>query len=131
MLEVFVDAATAGTPKVSAVGVFIKGEGHLVKWSEYVGEMDNHMAEFTALVKGLELARDLSSQMVSIKSDSQVAVEAFDRGFTKNPKFKPLLEEALRLSEGFDYCFIKWIPDSQNRAADDLARTKLRAHKKK
>ncbi|MGK7378197.1 ribonuclease HI family protein [Planococcus sp. 1R117A] len=129
MLEVFVDAATAGSPKVSAVGVFIRGEGHSIKWSEYVGEMDNHTAEFTALVKGLELARDLSTQMVSIKSDSQVAVEAFDRGFTKNPKFKPLLEEALRLSAEFDYCFIKWIPDSQNRAADDLARTKLRAHK--
>ncbi|TWT28370.1 ribonuclease HI family protein [Planomicrobium sp. CPCC 101110] len=129
MLEVFVDAATAGTPKVSAVGVFIRGEGHLVKWSEYVGEMDNHMAEFTALVKGLQLARELSTGMVSIKSDSQVAVDAFDRGFTKNQKFKPLLEEALKISEEFDFCFIKWIPDSQNRAADDLARSELRANK--
>jgi ribonuclease HI len=129
MLEVFIDAATAGTPKVSAVGVFIKGEGHLIKWSEYVGEMDNHMAEFTALVKGLQMARKLSTGMISIKSDSQVAVDAFDRGFTKNPKFKPLLEEALKISEEFDFCFIKWIPDSQNRAADDLARTELRAHK--
>ncbi|TWT01006.1 ribonuclease HI family protein [Planomicrobium sp. CPCC 101079] len=129
MLEVFIDAATAGTPKVSAVGVFIRGEGHLVKWSEYIGEMDNHMAEFTALVKGLQLARELSTGMISIKSDSQVAVDAFDRGFTKNQKFKPLLEEALRLSEEFDFCFIKWIPDSQNRAADDLARSELRANK--
>lgn len=130
MLEVFVDAATAGEPKVSAVGVFIKGEGHLIKWSEYVGEMDNHVAEFTALVKGLELARQLSTEMVSIKSDSKVAVEAFDKGFIKNPKYKPLLEKALTISNEFDYCFIKWIPDSQNRAADDLARTELRAHKK-
>lgn len=129
MLEVFIDAATAGTPKVSAVGVFIRGEGHLVKWSEYVGEMDNHLAEFTALVKGLQLAKELSSGMISIKSDSQVAVDAFDRGFTKNAKFKPLLEEALSLSKEFDYCFIKWIPDSQNRAADDLARSELRANK--
>ncbi|MDN7241053.1 ribonuclease HI family protein [Planococcus sp. N028] len=129
MLEVFIDAATAGTPKVSAVGVFIRGEGHLVKWSEYVGEMDNHMAEFTALVKGLQLAKELSTGMISIKSDSQVAVDAFDRGFTKNPKFKPLLEEAMKISDEFEFCFIKWIPDSQNRAADDLARTELRAHK--
>ncbi|MGI2327002.1 ribonuclease HI family protein [Planococcus sp. YIM B11945] len=129
MLEVFIDAATAGTPKVSAVGVFIRGEGHQVRWSEYVGEMDNHMAEFTALVKGLQLAKDLSSGMVSIKSDSQVTVDAFDRGFTKNPNFKPLLEEALSLAKEFDFCFIKWIPDSQNKAADDLARKELRAHK--
>lgn len=129
MLEVFVDAATAGSPHVSAVGVFIKGEGHLIKWSEYVGEMDNHTAEFTALVKGLELAKKLTTGMVSIKSDSQVTVDAFEREFTKNPKFKPLLTQALQLAAGFDFCFIKWIPDSQNRAADDLARTELRAHK--
>ena len=130
MLEVFVDAATAGSPKVSAVGVFIRGEGHLVKWSEYIGEMDNHTAEFNALVKGLELARELSAGMVSIKSDSKAAVDAFEKRFTKNPNFKPLLEQALDISDEFEFCFIKWIPDSQNRAADDLARTELRKHKK-
>lgn len=129
MLEVFVDAATAGAPQVSAVGVFIRGEGHLIHWSEYVGEMDNHTAEFTALVKGLELAKDLSSGMVSIKSDSQVTVDAFERGTIKNPKFKPLLTRALELGGQFEYCFIKWIPDTQNRAADALARTELRKHK--
>ncbi|RNF40456.1 ribonuclease HI family protein [Planococcus salinus] len=129
MLEVFVDAATAGSPKVSAVGVFIKGEGHLVKWSEYVGEMDNHTAEFTALIKGLELAKELSSDFLSIKSDSKVAVDAFEKRFIKNPQYKPLLEQALRLADQFDFCFIKWIPDSQNRAADALAREKLREYK--
>jgi len=129
MLEVFVDAATAGSPQVSAVGVFIRGEGHLIHWSEYVGEMDNHSAEFTALVKGLELAKGLTSGMVSIKSDSQVTVDAFERGSIKNPKFKPLLAQALEIGDHFDFCFIKWIPDSQNRAADALARTELRAHK--
>lgn len=129
MLEVFVDAATAGTPQVSAVGIFIRGEGHLIQRSEYVGEMDNHTAEFTALVKGLELAKELSSGMVSIKSDSQVTVDAFERGAIKNPKFKPLLARALELGDQFDFCFIKWIPDSQNRAADALARTELRKHK--
>lgn len=129
MLEVFIDAATAGSPKVSAVGVFIRGEGHSIKRSEYVGEMDNHVAEFTALVKGLEWAADLTTDMVSIKSDSKVVVEAFDREFIKNPKFKPLLDEALLISKKFSYCFIKWIPNSQNRAAHDLAGTALRANK--
>ncbi|TAA72285.1 ribonuclease HI family protein [Planococcus salinarum] len=129
MLEIFIDAATAGSPQVSAVGVFIRGEGHLIKWSEFVGEMDNHVAEFTALVKGLELAADLTTDMVSIKSDSKVVVDAFEREFIKNPNYKPLLDEALILSEAFTYCFIKWIPNSQNRAAHDLAGTALRANK--
>ncbi|WP_203332828.1 ribonuclease HI family protein [Planococcus beigongshangi] len=129
MLEVFVDAATAGSPKVSAVGVFIRGEGQLIKWNEFVGEMDNHTAEFTALVKGLELAAGLTSEMVSVKSDSKVVADAFEKEFIKNPLYKPLLEEALNLSKNFSYCFIKWIPDSQNRAAHDLAGTALRANR--
>lgn len=130
MIEVFIDAATAGSPKVSAVGVFIRGEGHSIKHKEFVGEMDNHVAEFTALVKGLELAADLTSEMVSLKSDSKVVVDAFEKEFIKNPLYKPLLDEALTLSKSFSYCFIKWIPDSQNRAAHDLAGTALRANKK-
>lgn len=130
MIEVFIDAATAGSPKVSAVGVFIRGEGHSIKHKEFVGEMDNHVAEFTALVKGLELAADLTSEMVSLKSDSKVVVDAFEKEFIKNPLYKPLLDEALNLSKSFSYCFIKWIPDSQNRAAHDLAGTALRANKK-
>lgn len=130
MLEVFIDAATAGSPKVSAVGIFIRGEGHSIKWHTYVGEMDNHVAEFTALVKGLELAADLTSDIVSIKSDSKVVVDAFDKAFVKNPLYKPLLAEALTRSKLFSYCFIKWIPGSENRAAHDLAGTALRANKK-
>ena len=129
MLEVFVDAATAGHPKVSAVGVFIRGEGHLIKRGEFVGEMDNHVAEFTALVKGLQIAAELSSDMVSLKSDSKVVVDAFEREWIKNPNYKPLLDEALALSKSFSYCFIKWIPDSQNRAAHDLAGNALRSNK--
>lgn len=129
MLEVFVDAATAGFPKVSAVGVFIRGEGHLIKWNEFVGEMDNHVAEFTALVKGLQLAAELTTEMVSLKSDSKVVVDAFEKEFIKNPLYKPLLEDALKLSKNFTYCFIKWIPHEQNRAAHDLAGTALRANK--
>lgn len=129
MLEIFIDAATAGSPQVSAVGIFIRGEGQLIKQSEFVGEMDNHVAEFTALVKGLQLAADLTTDMVSIKTDSKVVADAFEREFIKNPKFKPLLDEALSLSKSFSYCFIKWIPDAQNRAAHDLAGTALRANK--
>ena len=130
MIEVFVDAATAGSPKVSAIGVFIRGEGHSIKHKEFVGEMDNHVAEFTALIKGLEIAAELTSEMVSIKSDSKVVVDAFEKEFIKNPLYKPLLEEALKISRTFTYCFIKWIPDSQNRAAHELAGTALRANRK-
>ncbi|WP_338147517.1 ribonuclease HI, partial [Lysinibacillus fusiformis] len=54
MLEVYKDAASAGNPGTSGIGLFIKGEGHHIQISEYIGETNNHLAEFTALVRGLE-----------------------------------------------------------------------------
>lgn len=129
MIELFVDASTAGKPNVSAVGVFLRGEGHSIKWSEYIGEMDNHQAEFVALLKGLELAQPLATGMVSIKTDSKLVADAFDKRFVKKPEFRELLDRALVIADSFDYCFIKWIPDSQNKAAHALANQKLNDHK--
>ena len=51
MLEVYIDAASAGNPGPSGIGVYIKGEGHQIKISEYIGETNNHIAEFQALVR--------------------------------------------------------------------------------
>ena len=47
----------------------------------------------------------------------------------KNEEFKPYLEQALTLANSFDLFFIKWVPDTQNKAADALARKALQKEK--
>ncbi|MBW9234842.1 ribonuclease HI, partial [Leptospira santarosai] len=59
MLEVYIDGASAGNPGPSGIGIFIKGEGHQLRFSEYVGIYDNHTTEFIALLRGLEEAQKL------------------------------------------------------------------------
>ncbi|MFJ7647601.1 ribonuclease HI family protein [Lysinibacillus sp. NPDC097279] len=122
MLEVYIDAASAGNPGPSGIGIFIKGEGHHVQISEYIGQTNNHIAEFTALVRGLEEAQKLGPSIVSVRSDSKVVVASIEKEYVKNEEFKPFLEQALKLASNFDLFFIKWIPDGQNKAADALAR---------
>ena len=122
MLEVYIDGASAGNPGPSGIGLFIKGEGHHVQLSEYVGVYDNHTTEFMALIRGLEEAKMLTSGIVSVKSDSQIVVAAVEKQYAKNPVFKALLDQALEIAESFEFFFIKWIPESNNRAADQLAR---------
>ncbi len=122
MLEVYIDAASAGNPGPSGIGIFIKGEGHHVQISEYIGQTNNHIAEFTALVRGLEEAQKLGTNLVSVRSDSKVVVASIEKEYVKNEEFKPFLEQALKLASNFDLFFIKWIPDGQNKAADALAR---------
>lgn len=122
MLEVYIDGASAGNPGPSGIGLFIKGEGHHVLLSEYVGIYDNHTTEFMALIRGLEEAKKLTSGIVSVKSDSQIVVAAVEKQYAKNPVFKALLDQALEIAESFEFFFIKWIPESNNKAADQLAR---------
>ncbi len=122
MLEVYIDAASAGNPGPSGIGLFIKGEGHHLQMSEYIGQTNNHIAEFTALLRGLEEAQKLGSSFVSVRSDSKIVVASMEKEYVKSEEFKPYLEKALMLAASFDLFFIKWIPEAQNKAADALAR---------
>ncbi|MEK4761258.1 ribonuclease HI family protein [Viridibacillus sp. FSL E2-0187] len=131
MIELYIDAATAGNPGPSAIGIFIKGEGQLIKIGEAIGENDNHTTEFIALVRGLTEALKLSTGMISVRSDSKIVVASIEKEYVKNEAYKPYLEEALELTKKFDLFFIKWIPSSENRAADTLAREALRSYQKK
>ncbi|HWL23995.1 MAG TPA: ribonuclease HI family protein [Ureibacillus sp.] len=129
MLEVYIDGASAGNPGPSGIGIFIKGEGHQVQISEYIGETNNHIAEFTALIRGLEEAKKLSTSIVSIRSDSKIVVASIEKQYVKNEEYKPLLDKVIQLTNDFDLFFIKWIPDNQNRAADTLARQAIQKGK--
>lgn len=122
MLEVYIDAASAGNPGPSGIGVVIKGEGHFITISESVGVIDNHTAEFMALVRGVKEAAKLSTGLVSVRSDSQIVVMAVEKQFVKKEEYRLLLDEALKIAESFDFFFIKWIRDEENGAADRLAR---------
>lgn len=125
MLEVYVDAATAGNPGESGIGIFIKGENHHLKLSESIGVMTNHEAEFVALVRGLEEAAKLGSSLVSMRSDSKIVVSSVDKRYVKSETFQPHLARALAIIDTLPLFFIKWIPDSENRAADTLARAAI------
>lgn len=128
MLEVYVDGASAGNPGKSGIGIFIKGEGHNLKISERIDPTNNHTAEFQALLRGLEEAAKLTTGIVSVRSDSQVVVMAVEKEFVKSDMHKETLAKILEIIKTFDFFFIKWIPDAENRAADALAREAI--HKK-
>lgn len=126
MLEIYIDAASKGNPGPSGIGIFIKGEGHLLQISEYIGDANNHIAEFTALIRALEEAKKLGSSFLSVRSDSKIVVSSIEKRYAKNEEFKPLLNRALELADDFEFFFIKWISESENKAADKLAKDALR-----
>lgn len=126
LIELYIDGASAGNPGKSGIGIFIKGEGHLIKISEPIEPTNNHTAEFIALLRGLEEAQKLTTGIVSARSDSQLVVMSVEKRFVKNELFKELLAKVIEITDSFDLFFIKWIPNSENRAADALAKEAIR-----
>lgn len=126
MLEVYIDGSTTGNPGPSGIGIFIKGEGHHIQISEYIGTYTNHTTEFIALLRGLEEAQKLSASIVSVRTDSQIVFAAVEKKYAKNAEFASILEKILTISGSFELFFIKWVPDEQNRAAHALARQAVR-----
>lgn len=122
MLEVFIDGASAGNPGPSGIGIFIKGEGHVIKISEPIGLSDNHHAEFIALLRALKEIQPLHPQLVSLKSDSKIVLSSIEKRYVKKESFQRLLDESLQIIDTFPLFFTKWISDRDNRAADVLAR---------
>ncbi len=122
LIEVYIDGASAGDPGPSGAGVFIKGNGIVEKYSFPLGEMSNHEAEYYSLLKGLEICIEKGYTVVSFRTDSQLVDRAIEKEYVKNKTYAPLLQQALDYSKKLDLFFLKWIPSSQNKVADQLAR---------
>ncbi|WP_053366892.1 reverse transcriptase-like protein [Bacillus sp. FJAT-27245] len=126
MIEVYIDGASAGNPGPSGAGIFIKGHGSAEKFSLPLGVMSNHEAEYHAFIKALEICLEKGYSTVSFRTDSELVNNAVEKEFAKNKNYAPLLDRALDLTRKFDLFFMKWIPGSENKVADELARLGIR-----
>jgi len=126
LIEVYIDGASAGNPGPSGAGIFIKANGEVHTYSIPLGVMSNHEAEYYAFIKALEICLELQFKTVSFRTDSELVNRAVEKEFVRNQTYKPLLERALTLSSKFDLFFMKWIPSSMNKMADELARKAIR-----
>lgn len=129
MLKLYVDAATRGNPGPSGIGIVIVGNDSYQQLSfPLKTKMSNHEAEFTALLWGLKevISRNNILDTTFVYTDSKVVVETIDKNYTNNPKFRPYLQKIQPLLASFPLILIQWIPEKQNKGADNLARQALK-----
>ncbi|WP_018660249.1 reverse transcriptase-like protein [Heyndrickxia acidiproducens] len=122
MIEVYIDGAAAGDPGPSGAGIFLKAAGQVERYSIPLGINNNHEAEYRAMEKALEICLEKHYKVVSVRSDSSAVVRAVEKRFAKKEPYKTILEHILGMAGQFDLFFIKWIPSSENKTADGLAR---------
>ena len=90
--------------------------------SDYLGVQTNNVAEYTGVVRALDLARELGAREVHLLLDSKLIVEQLTgRWRVKDAKLIPLWSAARRTLAGFDRWTAGHVPRAQNSVADRLA----------
>lgn len=126
MIEVYIDGASAGNPGPSGIGILIKPDhGPSEEIALPLDSTTNHHAEFQSLITAMHICLDKHYHTISVRTDSQLVERAVENEYVKNKCFHAYLDEILQLKSQFLLFFIKWIPSSENKKADLLARSAI------
>lgn len=123
-----VDGACYPNPGNMAIGIVIYKDGELFKKiSEAIGYGTNNIAEYKALIRGLEEAKKINPERIDVYCDSQLVVKQLNKKYkVKNKGIIPLfnrVEEIIRTIPGKIY-FI-WDRRDNNFMANGLAKRAL------
>lgn len=123
-IEIFIDGASRGNPGPSGIGiVFCDGSNNVVKkLFKYVGNATNNIAEYSALIYGLQEALIDRYEDLVIKSDSELLTRQLRGEYrVKNENLRTYYEQFLHLSRGFNKIEVISIARENNSLADKLA----------
>jgi ribonuclease HI len=127
-LTVNVDGGARGNPGPAAIGVVVRETGGevLEEVGERIGETTNNVAEYRALLKGIELAAARGGSELELVGDSELVVRQVEGRYkVKNAGMKELHEEVKRALRGFDSWSIRHVRRENNADADRLVNEAL------
>jgi len=129
-LIVHTDGGSRGNPGPAAAGLVIDdADGRrLAARGFFLGEATNNVAEYTALVKALEIAAEMGADQLTVYTDSELMVRQMaGRYKVKSESIRPLFEQAQHLRKGLAHCDIVHVRREKNKDADRLVNQALDA----
>lgn len=117
------DGGARGNPGPAGAGFVIEVDDETVcSGGRYLGECTNNVAEYEALIWGLENVQALGHSQVTVYADSELLVKQLNGIYrVKNEGLKPLFLRALALLRGFTKFEVRHVRREFNKAADALA----------
>lgn len=126
-LTVNVDGGARGNPGPAAIGVVVREGGEVIaEVGEKIGATTNNVAEYKALLKGIELAGRHGASELELLGDSELVVRQVEGRYkVKNAGMKELHEEVKRALRDFDSWSIRHVRRAENADADRLVNEAL------
>ena len=126
---VHVDGGARGNPGPAAVGAVVtapEGGEPLAEKGVYIGEATNNVAEYRAVLLGIELARQLGAKELEIVNDSELVARQIGGQYkVKHAGLKPLFVETMRELREFDRWSVRNVRRESNERADELVNQAL------
>ncbi|MBI4121844.1 MAG: ribonuclease HI family protein [Parcubacteria group bacterium] len=122
---IYTDGGARGNPGPAGAGAVIYDEaGHqeLATVSEYLGEATNNVAEYTAVLMGLQKAKELGATTVHFRMDSQLVQRQMTGAYrVKQPHLQTLFLKIHNLAQQFQKVSYEHVRREKNKRADELA----------
>jgi ribonuclease HI len=131
--KIYTDGGSRGNPGDSSCAYVICNLEDVVveKSGFYLGMATNNQAEYFGFKKGLERARDLGIDKISLFSDSQLVVNQMNGIYkVKNQELAPIYQDVKAIAESFGKITFTYIPRELNKTADGEVNRILDEHQK-
>ncbi|HEY7107600.1 MAG TPA: ribonuclease HI family protein [Acidimicrobiia bacterium] len=130
---VYCDGGARGNPGPAAIGAVVLDPStvpptRLAVVSERIGETTNNVAEYRALIAGLEAAQAFPSRAIRVRADSMLVIEQLAGHWkVKQAHLRPLYSRALALLEEYAEVDLQHVRREHNADADALVNAALDA----
>ena len=121
--HLYTDGGARGNPGPAGIGaVLLTASGDVVEeLADSIGTATNNVAEYQALLAGLELALDRGIERLDVFLDSELVVRQVNGEYkVKDAGLKPLHAQACQLLSRFHEVDVKHVRREQNAEADRL-----------
>ncbi|ADJ16206.1 ribonuclease HI [Halalkalicoccus jeotgali] len=121
-VHLYFDGGSRGNPGPAAIGwVLVSSDGIVAEGNERIGETTNNRAEYEALARGLEVAREYGFDAVEVRGDSQLVVKQVRGEWDANdPGMRERRVRVHELLSAFPEWSIAHVPREINERADEL-----------
>lgn len=125
--SIHIDGGSRGNPGAAAYAVVLTHEGGpTLEEAQTIGTATNNVAEYTGLIRGLELAADQGVRRLQVFSDSELLVKQMNGEYrVKNSDLQDLYRRATELRSRFEHVAITHVRREQNKRADFLCNEAL------
>lgn len=130
---VYTDGGARGNPGPAAIGAVVvdphtEPPETVASVSEAIGVATNNVAEYRAVIAGLEAALEVGAREVELRADSELVIRQLEGRYrVKTETLRPFHDEARTLLTRFDRVRLTHVRRENNADADALVNQALDA----